>query len=216
MHRFRNLIPALVIVTLGAVGILARPGSTASARPDAALPLGYVDMSEVADKSVVGQNTRKEAEALKAKFQDALEKKQKLAYLNANERKELETLLAKTSASDAEKARIAELQGASEKMEKELIDLSQKTSPSEAERKRIQELTQRQQAAAEQFGNDRDSAQQELNEKAETLVRALNDRITKAVEEVARNRGLAMIVHKEARLFGGTDITEDVIGRLKK
>src|SRR5437870_2915189 len=140
MKRFRMLIPALLVVSLGAVMSLARPAHTSAARPDASLPVGFVDMSEVADKSVVGQNTKKDAEALKAKFQDALEKKQKLAYLNTGERKELETLQAKTTTTDAEKARIGELMGASEKMEKELLELSQKSNDYDADRKRIGEL----------------------------------------------------------------------------
>ena len=37
-----------------------------------------------------------------------------------------------------------------------------------------------------------------------------------AVEEVANAKQLAMVVHKEARIYGGTDITELVIERLKK
>jgi Skp family chaperone for outer membrane proteins len=170
----------------------------------------------VAAKSVVGQNAKKQAEALKTKIQDELEKKQQIAYLTAAQRDELEKLQAKTSTTDAEKARIAELTRATAKIDKELVDLSQKTNPTPAESARISELTQQRQKGIEKFTNDRDAAQQELDTQAMELVNGLQEKITKAVEDVARERGLAMVVHKEARIFGGEDITEAVIGRLKK
>jgi Skp family chaperone for outer membrane proteins len=216
MNRFRSLVPALVVMTLIAIAALARPGNTANSRPSAALPVGYVDMDEVAAKSVVGQNTKKQATELKNKIQDDLEKKQQIAYLTAAQRDELEKLQAKTSTTDAEKARIAELQGTTAKIDKELLELSQKTSPTAAETARIKELTDQRAKGIEKFTSDRDAAQQELDNQALELVTGLQDKITKAVEDVARERGLAMVVHKEARIFGGEDITEAVIGRLKK
>src|SRR5437867_2667639 len=117
MNRYRTLTPALLLITLAAVIALARPGSTANGKPAAsALPVGFVDMEEVAANSAVGQNVRKQAEALKAKFQDELEKKKQTAYLTTEQRAELDRLDAKTGQSDADKARIAELKGLSQKM----------------------------------------------------------------------------------------------------
>jgi Skp family chaperone for outer membrane proteins len=217
MNRFRQLVPALVVMTLGAVIVLARPGSTASGRGDA-LPVGYVDMPEVADKSVVGQETQKQAKTLQTRLQDELEKKQQIAYLTTEQRSELEKLEAKADKdkTDPDKARIAELKGTTAKMEQELLALQQKTNPSAADGDRIKELTKKRQEAIDRFENDKGTAQNELDQQAEALIKSLNDKITKAVEDVAQQKGLAMVVHKEARVFGGVDITDAVIGRLKK
>jgi Skp family chaperone for outer membrane proteins len=217
MNRFRKLAPALVLVTLAAVVLSARPGSTASSKPSASgQALGFVDMEAVAANSVVGQTTRKNMEALKTRFQDELERKKQVAYLTADQRKELDALQAKTDKSDADKARFAELQGLSAKMEQELLELSQKTNITEVDRKRIDELSKLAQAGRDQFEKDKEQAQNQLDEQAGVLVQQLTDRITKAVEEVAKKQDLAMVVHKEARIFGGLDITEAVVERLKK
>jgi Skp family chaperone for outer membrane proteins len=219
MDRFRRFIPALALLCLGAVVVLARPGSTASSKPSGgALPLGYVDIEEVAEKSIVGQKAKKDAEELRSKLQDELDRKQKLALLSPEQLADLKRLQSKPEKelTDAEKAKIADLQGATERLQKELQELQQKANPSEADSTRIQELTQRQRAAMTQLSGDVQKAEGELRENAQQIMRGLQDRIMKAVEEAAKAEGLAMVVHKEARLFGGVDITEAVINRLKK
>ena len=45
---------------------------------------------------------------------------------------------------------------------------------------------------------------------------ALQARILKVVEEVATDEKLSMVVDKQARLYGGRDITELVVAKLKK
>jgi Skp family chaperone for outer membrane proteins len=216
MIRYRGLIPALVILSLGAAVTLARPGSTAPSRSSATLPVGFVDIDEVAEKSVVGQNAQNEAKALQKKLQDQLDKKQQVALLTPEQQSELEKLQAKTQTSDAEKARIAELTGATAKLEKELMELQTKTTPTAEESNRIKELTSRKQSAIQRLSGDVEKAQIELRENGAQIMRSLQERIMKAVEETARAEGLAMVVHKEARLYGGVDITDAVVSRLKK
>jgi Skp family chaperone for outer membrane proteins len=215
MARYRGWIPA-VIVLLGTVLVLARPGSTAAGKPSAAIPVGYVDLEEVTERSVVGQNAKKDATKLKTELEDGLLKKQQVVLLTPEQQSELEELQKKSQTTDAQKARIAELRGAGEKLEKELQDLQQKMNPSEAEQAKIKELSGRWQTARQQLAREHENAQKKLSESVGQIMTALQDRIMKAVEEEARTRGLAMVVHKEARLFGGEDITDGVIGRLKK
>jgi Skp family chaperone for outer membrane proteins len=59
-------------------------------------------------------------------------------------------------------------------------------------------------------------AQDELDKKAGDLMEDLQGRILKAVEEVATDEKLSMVVDKQARLYGGRDITELVVTKLKK
>jgi Skp family chaperone for outer membrane proteins len=205
-----------MILCLGAVITLARPGNTAASKSTGALPVGFVDIEDVAEKSIVGQKAKKDAEEMRSKLQEELDRKQKLALLTPEQRKELEGLLAKSPTSDADKAKIAELQGATDKMQKELQELQQKPSPTPAESARIKELTERQRSAVTQLSGEVQQAEGKLRENAQQIMRSLQERILKAVEETAKAEGLAIVVHKEARLFGGIDITEAVVGRLKK
>jgi Skp family chaperone for outer membrane proteins len=216
MNRIRALIPLAVMLSLAAVIMLARPGNTASSKASPALPVGFVDMDAVLAKSPMGQQAQKEARDLKDKLEDDLGKKTSLMFLTAEQRAELDKLEAKAQQSDADKARIAELKGASAKLEKELLELSQKTNASAAETDRIRELTGIRQKAMEQMRKEQVAAQQELDERSVQIMRTLQDRIFKAIEETAKDQGLAMVVHKEARLFGGVDITDAVVSKLKK
>jgi outer membrane protein len=47
------------------------------------------------------------------------------------------------------------------------------------------------------------------------LERQLNERVRQAAAEVARRRRLRLVLVKDATRFGGVDVTDDVIARLK-
>jgi Skp family chaperone for outer membrane proteins len=214
MARYRVWLPALVVL-LGTVFVVARPGVSA-AKPSADIPVGFVDLEDVTDKSVVGQKAKQDATKLKTDLEEGLMKKQQVILLTPEQQSELEDLQKKNNTTDAQKARIAELRGAGEKLEKDLQELQQKQNPTEAEQAKIKELSSRWQSARQQLAKEHESAQKKLSESVGQIMTALQDRIMKAVEDEAKSRGLAMVVHKEARLFGGEDITSGVIGRLKK
>lgn len=55
----------------------------------------------------------------------------------------------------------------------------------------------------------------ELEEVKQALETQLNDRIRAVVAEVAKRRRLQVVLVKEATRVGGTDITDEVIARLK-
>jgi Skp family chaperone for outer membrane proteins len=217
MTRYRVCLAALVLL-VGAVALLARPGSTAAGKTSAVLPVGFVDIDEVMDKSATGQAAKKQAQILRTQLEASLTKKQQIALLTAEQRTELEKLQAKAEnqKSDTDKARIAELTAAGDALEKELLSLQQKASPTDAEKAKIEDLTKKMLSARQQLENDQQDAQKQLNDQGAKIMGDLQDKIYKAVEDVAKDRGLAIVVHKEARLFGGEDITDAVINKLKK
>jgi Skp family chaperone for outer membrane proteins len=205
------------VLLVGGV-VLARPGSTAAGKSSAAIPVGFVDIDEVMDKSAAGQAAKKQAQVLRTQLESGLTKKQQMALLTAEQRAELEKLQAKpeNQKSDADKAKIADLTAAGDALEKELLALQQKASPTDADRGRIEDLTKRMMSARQALENDQQDAQKQLNDQGAKIMGDLQEKIYKAVEDVAKDRGLAMVVHKEARLFGGEDITDAVINKLKK
>jgi Skp family chaperone for outer membrane proteins len=211
----KSLWPALAVAGLGAMLLAVRPAGTASSR-NAAVPLGYVDIQTVSQQAPAAQEVKKQIEQLRAQLQNELELKKEMLGLTEAERTELNTLLAKPTPSDKEKARLAELRGKTAKLDEELRDLRQRPAPGATEKARLQELTQLFSSAETKLGTNKETLQDQLDQKREELLDGLQDKLLKAVEEVARDRGLAMVFDKQALLFGGEDITSQVVARLKK
>jgi Skp family chaperone for outer membrane proteins len=209
--------------TLGAVvlagGILAgRPGTTAPAKGpgDTEISMGYVDVQKVLVDSPAAVNARKEAEGLKTHLQEQLALQGDLLFLTDAEQTELKGLQDKPQNSDKEKQRIAELQKKSHDAEAELLSLQQKSTPTDAEKSRMAELLNLRSRNTTQLQQSQAKAQEALDKQAGALMDQLQERILKVVEQVATQEKLSMVVDKQARLYGGRDITSLVVEKLNK
>jgi Skp family chaperone for outer membrane proteins len=216
MKRF--WLPALGVLTLGATLIATRPAKTAPARGagDTTISVGYVDVQKVLQDSPAAIDARARAESLKTRLQDRLAQFSSLLFLTEPDQTELKALQAKEQTTDKGKARIAELQKTSERTEAEYRTLQQKTSPTDAEKTRLQELVSMRTKNMSRLQAEQQKAQEELDQRAGELMDGLQARILKVVEEVATDEKLSMVVDKQARLYGGRDITETVVAKLKK
>jgi Skp family chaperone for outer membrane proteins len=215
MKRF--WLPALGAVVL-ACGILAsRPGTTAPAKGvgDTEISVGYVDIQKVLLDSPAAVKARKDAEDLKTHLQEQLALQGDLLFLTSAEQDELKTLQGKAQASDTEKKRIADLQKKSHDAEAELLSLQQKSNASDADKSRMAELSTLRSQNTTRLQAAQQKAQEDLDKQAGTLMDGLQDRILKVVEQIATQEKLSMVVDKQARLYGGRDITELVVAKLK-
>jgi Skp family chaperone for outer membrane proteins len=217
MKRF--WLPALGAVVL-AGGILAsRPGTTAPAKGagDTEISVGYVDVQKVLQDSPAAVKARKDADDLKTHLQEQLALQGDLLFLTSAEQDELKTLQGKAQAqtSDKDKARIADLVKKSHDGEAELLALQQKSNPTDAEKSRMSELSNLRSQNATRLQAAQQKAQEDLDKQAGAIMEGLQDRILKVVEQVATQEKLSMVVDKQARLYGGRDITELVVSKLK-
>ena len=57
--------------------------------------------------------------------------------------------------------------------------------------------------------------QQRVGQKQQELLKAIADKIDAAVREVAAAKGLTIVVQKSAVVYGGADITDDVLKKLR-
>jgi Skp family chaperone for outer membrane proteins len=214
----RYWLPTLGVVVL-AGGILAgRPGTTAPAKGpgDTEISMGYVDVQKVLVDSPAAVNARKEAEGLKQHLQEQLALQGDLLFLTDAEQTELKGLQDKPQNSDKEKQRIAELQKKSHDAEAELLSLQQKSTPTDAEKSRMAELLNLRSRNTTQLQQAQTKAQEDLDKQAGALMDQLQERILKVVEQVATQEKLSMVVDKQARLYGGRDITSLVVEKLNK
>ena len=58
-------------------------------------------------------------------------------------------------------------------------------------------------------------AQMELQKKEPTLLTGIQGKVDEAVKQTAEAKGLSVVLAKEAVVYGGQDITDDVIKKLK-
>ena len=58
--------------------------------------------------------------------------------------------------------------------------------------------------------------QQRLNQKQNELMEPILKSVDDAIKKVADAKGLSVVIDKAAVVYGGTDITQDVISRISK
>ncbi|MBR4749632.1 MAG: OmpH family outer membrane protein [Abditibacteriota bacterium] len=131
-------------------------------------------------------------------------------FLTENEVSELIS----ESAKNASGARVKELQDENKKREAEYTTLSQANPPSDEQKKRIDELSQMQKKSAANLENVKESMTKTMEELFMAKQAALDAQIAKACEAVAAEKKLSVIVLKSAVLYGGVDVTEDVLAKL--
>lgn len=134
--------------------------------------------------------------------------------LGEDEIKELVRLRSKSPLTDADRTRIDELERISKQRDEELNALSNKAELTEQERARLKELRD---LANRNDANGRTLAE-DYSQQIEQRKAQLSDKITAdlkdAIARVAQAKGLATVVDKIAVLYGGVDITDDVIKAL--
>ena len=215
----RIWMPALSTLALAGALIAVRPATTAPAKGagDTTISVGYVDVQKVLQDSPIAVKMRKDAEDFRTKLQDQLAQQQDLIFLTDADQAELKALQEKEQKSDKDKARIVDLQKKSQAAEQELLALQQKpdTTATDAEKSRRAELFSLRQRNTAQLQANQQKAQEDLDRRATELMDGLQSRILKVVEQVATDEKLTMVVDKQARLYGGRDITELVVGKLK-
>lgn len=59
-------------------------------------------------------------------------------------------------------------------------------------------------------------SQERLRQKQQELIEPIEQSIRDAVKKTADNKGLSVVIEKSAVVYGGTDITQDVISKLSK
>ena len=213
----RIWIPSLGWLALASTLIAIRPATTAPAKGvgDTSISVGYVDVQKVLQDSPAAVNARKEAETLKANLQAQLALQSDSLFLTEAELAELTALQGKAQPADKDKQRIGELQKKSQTAEEELRTLQQKSQPSDTEKSRMAGLLSLHNQNQTRLQASQQIAQEKLDKMATDLMDSLQNRILKVVEQVATDEKLTMVVDKQARLYGGRDITELVVAKLK-
>lgn len=211
----------------GIVGLLVAVGVGGAALPGNAQKkgdrdkvdsaVGFVDLNRIMEqikKTPTWATMTKRFDDERTKFQAEIANLTKVRYLTATEKEELERLNAKKSVTDGEKARITELQNKSEAIDKEAQTLAAVEKPTDEQRKRIDELSNLRKAAIANLQDETENRSKKLQDLEGTVLDEMQGKILENVQQVAKSKGLGLVVDQRAVLFGGQDLTEDVLQKL--
>jgi len=207
------------LVAAGILG-LSLPGAAqkkGAARPDAIF--GFVDLTSVTDavkKTPEWQQSVRKFEDEKARYKNELEALGKLRYLTTTERTELQNLRAKQKPTDAEKARIQELDDRSGKLDQEYQALAMISELTAEQRTRLRAVQEMREKGVTQLQDETNKRMEALQRVEAEVLQGMQDRILRIVGQVADSRGIVMVVDRQFILYGGQDLTEDVLKKLGK
>lgn len=215
--RFRPFLAGMALC-------LAFAGPTLAAPKNAPTPIdpsapSFVDLSRVLSEyrktSAFSKYEQKLREKAKS-FQEEMEVLTQLRYCTPAERQEALDLKAKPKLTDKEKARLEELMKKVDTLDNELSTLSQKANPTDADAKRIQELSKLRTDAIKNLAKEEADRRDQLRKLDNSALEEVQADMLKIVEKVAKDHKVAVVYNAPAVLFGGNDLTEDVLKKLPK
>lgn len=210
--RIKTIAAVLVVVAVAIVSVVGQVSA-------AETTFGTVDPGKIWQSHPKVQQARQEMVKLNDLLENRLTLRDHNRLLTEQELTELQTVKEKARATDAEKARIKELEDLAKQRDVQRRELIAKKEPSEEERAVLSELENRYAEAERTLGELIREYDKQLKTKEEELTKGmpnLDQEILDAVKAVAEAKKLSVVVSQQAVLFGGTDITEDVITQMNK
>jgi len=200
-------------VAIAAVVIMG----TAAAAADSGLKIGVVDIQKIYKDAPRVKQYMETLEALKQELGLKLEVRSQNLMLDENQIKELVDLKLKgVGATDKDKARIAELVDAEKKLDEEFKTLQGTAQPNDTQKARLkvlQDLREKSTTTGTALEKDYNS---QLVSKAQELDDKAKVEMQEVINKVAETKALNFVISKDAVLFGGIDVTDDVIKNMDR
>jgi Skp family chaperone for outer membrane proteins len=188
-------------------------------KEDTVSTVGFVDLDAVSaevKKSPTWQKLFQKATETRTTFGKELDELVQRRYLTEAEKKELDELQGKAKPSDAERARISKLLMQSGQMDDEYTELanisSDKMTPKQSAR--LQELNRLRSEASNRLQAERAKREDKLREMETQMLSDMQTQILKVVSDVAKGQSVEVVVDRAALLYGGKDLTSQVIAKL--
>jgi Skp family chaperone for outer membrane proteins len=192
--------------------LAAASGGVWAAAP--APTIGVVDMDRISREYKAMQELNRQFQDFQKQQEAQLERRKRIGMLNDQEEREYLDTVEMGAPTDARDRRIAELERLSDERSRRRLALREKkdlTPEEEAERAQLEEIYNKRMDELVALQSD---LQKTVYAKYDELSKIVTDSVDAAVKQVAQEKGLALILRKEIVLFGGLDITEDVLAKL--
>ncbi len=205
MSRRIAWVVIVVVVSTALSGVAAMAADTR---------IGVVDLTKVNSDAPRMKQYWEDFNALKASLEAKLEIRQKNMLLSGDEVQQLIDLKSKATRTEQENARVKELEGIQDNNSKEMSDLMQTqelTDQKKARLKELQDMRKKSEDTGMALTKDYD---EQLKKKLSELDAKAAADLQEAISSVAGAKGITVVVAKDAILFGGEDITPDIIKKL--
>jgi len=205
----RAAVSAIVGALLTAIGTC---GPTWAGEPGASW--GVVDMDKVALDYRGMHELERQFQQFQQQQDEVWQTHYKTRVLYDDERQEFLDLAHMGAPTEENDTRLAELARLSDTRERRLLELRQSKERTPGEEQEYQQLKVLYDQRLAELTSLQAEFQQAREAKREELNGVLTESVNTAVKAVAEERGLVIVVRKEIVLFGGTDITTEVVDRL--
>ncbi len=217
MKRTASVSWLIATAAVAGLFLVAYPGKGAPKDAKGGSTVGYVDLALVTDKLKQTQEWQvmvKQFEDQRAKFRTEMQDLTKVRYLTDQERAEFQILKAKPKPSDSENARIKDLEGKSNKMDQEFQSLAGLEKPTAEQTTRLNDIQKTREKALEMLKDEEQKRAQQLAQTEADLLDKQQDKVLNIVKQVAQNKDLELVVDRQLILFGGQDLTPDVLKKV--
>lgn len=205
---------ATVVLVCLALSLIVVSSALAATADDRPARIGVAEMSKVLE----GYKEYLDSEKIYRDFlderQSRLTERSGLRLLTADELKEYQSVKAVAAPTDAQKKRIEELKAEAEKRESELKGLQALTAPTDEQKKRTAELQALADKSATEIQAMQESMGKEIGDRNKELSEKLNKKIEAAFAAVAKDKRLDIILNRENVLYGGINVTTEVLAKL--
>jgi Skp family chaperone for outer membrane proteins len=193
------------------IAAIIAPGAQAQAAA-----IGKVDIEKINKEYKLATRYQDELQRYRTELEKQFEDFVQTAYLSADELAELNQLKGKKSPTPAEQARIKELGDYTKAQRDRLRTLEQKsesdlTDPEKAE---MAQLRQKETDAQRNAQTKDSDLMQQLVAKQQQYADEIEKNVTAALGEVCQAKNLVAVFGSDVLLYGGVDITEDVLAKL--
>lgn len=207
---------AAAMLAWAAVLFIVRPADAAGSANSATIPIAFVDVARVMNEAKPIADLDSEFRATLAAQQKQLDNLYAGRLLDDKERTELEADQKLASPSDVQRKRMADLAKLSDDREQELGRLMRLEKPSDADQARRTELAGWLDHQNQRVAQLQETLNQERQQKQADITRKAMDLILATVRGIAQERGIEMVLDRQAVLFGrdDRDLTDVVLQQM--
>ena len=202
----------LAVVALLAAGMICGPVAAAETPSS----FGFIDVQGVFDGYEKTQKSNAQLDMLSKQLETRLKTISEFKLLDEAEGKELMDLKVMENPADKDKDRMKALEDKERALDAELKDLQSKKEPTDQDKARLKELQDISAASDNTLLKLNEDYTKQLRAKNEELAKEIRDDMLKAIETVAGENKINVVLDKIAVLYGGMDLTEAVTKELNK
>jgi len=206
---------AVAIIAVCAATVVAGPAVAAASPP--APVIGVVDTERVQGEYKAMQVLNQQFMEFQRQQESQIIRRQKSRMLLDQEQREYLDLSSPTAApTSVRDKRLTDLEKLSDDRSKRLLDLGQKKDRTPDEEQEYQKLDAMYKQRTQDLNTLRVDVERTVQGKSDELMKIITDSFSAAVKAVAEEKKLSLVLRREISLYGGTDVTEDVIAKLNQ